>query len=61
MLYFKQLLNITFYRFLVIDIQNDYFYGKNMTLVGADETAKKTQQLLEYYKRIIYPLFIFSI
>ena len=36
---------------LIIDVQNDYFKGGNMTLAGAEEAGKKTQQVLEYFRK----------
>ncbi|WP_415327195.1 cysteine hydrolase family protein [Chryseobacterium sp. MMS23-Vi53] len=41
---------------LIIDVQNDYFKGGNMTLVGAEEAGKKTQQVLEYFRKNNLPV-----
>jgi len=35
---------------LIIDVQNDYFPGGNMELVGADAAGEKTKKLLEYFR-----------
>jgi len=41
---------------LIIDIQNDYFKGGNMTLHGAEEAGKKAQQVLEYFRKNNLPV-----
>jgi nicotinamidase-related amidase len=35
---------------IIIDVQNDYFDGGSMPLVGSDAAGKKVKQLLEYYR-----------
>lgn len=35
---------------LIIDVQNDYFKGGNMELVGYEAAGKNTKQLLEYFR-----------
>jgi len=35
---------------LVVDIQNDYFLGGKMELVGADEAAQKAHELLQCFR-----------
>lgn len=35
---------------LIIDVQNDYFPGGTMELVGAEKAGEKTKQILEYYR-----------
>lgn len=41
---------------LIIDIQNDYFKGGNMTLEGAEEAGKNAKQLLEFYRKNNLPV-----
>ncbi|WP_082383945.1 cysteine hydrolase family protein [Chryseobacterium sp. ERMR1:04] len=41
---------------LIIDVQNDYFKGGKMTLVGAEEAGKKTQQVLAYFRKNNLPI-----
>lgn len=41
---------------LIIDVQNDYFKGGAMTLSGAEEAGKKTQQMLEYFRKNNLPV-----
>lgn len=41
---------------LIIDVQNDYFKGGKMALVGAEEAGKKTQQVLEYFRKNNLPV-----
>lgn len=35
---------------LIIDVQNDYFKGGNMELVGYEAAGKNTKQVLEYFR-----------
>ncbi|SHK09325.1 cysteine hydrolase family protein [Chryseobacterium polytrichastri] len=41
---------------LIIDVQNDYFPGGAMELVGANEAGEKTKLLLEYYRKNNLPI-----
>jgi nicotinamidase-related amidase len=41
---------------LIIDVQNDYFKGGAMTLSGAEEAAKKAQQVLEFFRKNNLPV-----
>ncbi|SEW18008.1 Nicotinamidase-related amidase [Chryseobacterium wanjuense] len=41
---------------LIIDVQNDYFKGGNMPLVGAEEAGKNTQKVLEYFRKNNLPV-----
>ncbi|MCS3529113.1 cysteine hydrolase family protein [Chryseobacterium sp. JUb7] len=41
---------------LIIDVQNDYFKGGSMTLVGAEEAGKKTQQVLGFFRKNNLPV-----
>jgi nicotinamidase-related amidase len=41
---------------LIIDVQNDYFKGGNMPLVGAEEAGKNTQKMLEYFRKNNLPV-----
>jgi nicotinamidase-related amidase len=42
---------------VLVDIQNDYFSGGRMTLVGADAAADHAAQLLEWFRARGLPLF----
>ena len=42
---------------VIIDMQNDYFAGGKMALVGIDETMENTMQLIEYAKEQEYEIF----
>ena len=46
---------------LIIDVQNDYFKGGRMTLVGAEEGKKCTTGSGIFQKKIIFRLFTSSI
>ncbi|AZA54833.1 cysteine hydrolase family protein [Chryseobacterium sp. G0201] len=35
---------------LIIDVQNDYFKGGNMELIGYEAAGKNTKQVLEYFR-----------
>jgi nicotinamidase-related amidase len=35
---------------IIIDVQNDYFAGGKMPLIGSAEAGQKAKQLLEYYR-----------
>lgn len=41
---------------VIIDVQNDYFAGGNMSLVGSAEAGQKAKQLLEYYRQNHMPV-----
>lgn len=41
---------------ILIDIQNDYFPGGKMELVGSPEAAKKAAELLAYFRKSSYPV-----
>lgn len=41
---------------VIIDVQNDYFAGGNMSLVGSAEAGQKAKQLLEYYRQNHLPV-----
>lgn len=41
---------------LIIDVQNDYFPGGTMELVGAKEAGEKTKKILEYYRKNNLPI-----
>ncbi|EJL68260.1 cysteine hydrolase family protein [Chryseobacterium populi] len=41
---------------LIIDVQNDYFKGGNMTLTGAEEAGEKARKVLEYFRRNNLPV-----
>ncbi|NIO38737.1 MAG: isochorismatase family protein, partial [Burkholderiales bacterium] len=41
---------------LIVDIQNDYFPGGNMALVGMDAAAEKASKLLETFRDKGLPL-----
>ncbi|MGE8553412.1 MAG: cysteine hydrolase family protein [Chryseobacterium jejuense] len=41
---------------LIIDVQNDYFLGGKMTLEGAEQAGKNTQQVLEYFRKNNLPV-----
>ncbi|CAM3840115.1 cysteine hydrolase family protein [Elizabethkingia sp. HX WHF] len=41
---------------LIIDVQNDYFKGGRMTLVGAEEAGKNVQQVLAYFRKNNLPV-----
>lgn len=43
---------------IVIDLQNDYFYGGNMELVNIDAVLKKTNILIQYARKRQYKIFI---
>lgn len=36
---------------IIIDVQNDYFEGGAMTLIGADKACKNTQALIDKFRR----------
>lgn len=42
--------NLTNTALVIIDVQNDYFPGGKMSLVGAADAGQKVKQLLEYYR-----------
>ena len=42
---------------LLIDIQNDYFPGGKMELVGMEEAAKKAAELLKAFRNADKPVF----
>lgn len=41
---------------LIIDIQNDYFPGGKMELVGSDEAAKNASRILKEFRRVGRPV-----
>jgi nicotinamidase-related amidase len=41
---------------VIIDVQNDYFAGGNMSLVGSVEASQKAKQILEYYRQNHLPV-----
>lgn len=41
---------------LIIDVQNDYFPGGKMTLEGAEQAGKNSQQMLEYFRKNNLPV-----
>lgn len=42
---------------LLIDIQNDYFPGGNMELVGMEESSRKAKELLDLFRKNDLPSF----
>ena len=42
---------------IIIDVQNDYFKGGSMELVGMDNAAKNCQLLLENFRATGFPVF----
>lgn len=42
---------------IVIDVQNDYFPGGTMELVGMNESAEKCKILIEYFRKQQSPIF----
>ena len=42
---------------LIIDVQNDYFKGGSMELVGTEEAAKNCQLLLEHFRSKNLPVY----
>ena len=42
---------------IIIDVQNDYFKGGNMELVGMENAAKNCQILLENFRTTGFPVF----
>jgi len=42
---------------IIIDVQNDYFRGGNMELVGIDVAADNCRQLLEKFREHNFPIF----
>ncbi|PRB03511.1 cysteine hydrolase [Chryseobacterium sp. MYb7] len=41
---------------LIIDLQNDYFPGGKMTLEKAEQAAKNTKEILEYFRKNNLPI-----
>ncbi|MHC4222013.1 MAG: isochorismatase family protein, partial [Planctomycetota bacterium] len=42
---------------IIIDVQNDYFAGGSMELVGMDEAASNCRKLLDYFRTNRTPVF----
>ena len=42
---------------IIVDVQNDYFAGGSMALVGMDEAAANCKKLLEFFRTSRLPLF----
>ena len=42
---------------IIVDVQNDYFAGGSMALVGMDEAAANCKKLLEFFRINRLPLF----
>lgn len=42
---------------VLIDIQNDYFKGGGLTLVGIEEAAHNCRRLLEHFRKLNLPIF----
>ena len=42
---------------VIIDVQNDYFKGGRMELVGMEEAAKNCQLLIEKFRASNLPIF----
>lgn len=43
---------------IVIDLQNDYFCGGNMELVGIKDALHQTNKLIEFAKKQVYKIYI---
>lgn len=41
---------------IIIDIQNDYFLGGRMELVGAEQAAQKAKEALAYFRSQNLPI-----